>query len=74
MSSPQSSALGGMIRSKRKEMGLSQTALAELAGVNQIDISRYERGEAPPTFERLIRVSEVLSISLGDLDGLKVAA
>jgi len=45
-----------LVRSARKSAGLTQTELAERAGVTQSVIARLERGGGNPTFLTLERV------------------
>ena len=52
------------IRQKRK---ISQTELGELARVNFSQISRYERGSVHPTADVIVRLSQALGVSVGDL-------
>ncbi|EKT60740.1 helix-turn-helix domain-containing protein [Providencia burhodogranariea] len=45
--------VGKEIRKRRKKLGLSGIELAELIGISQQQISRYERGECNITLENL---------------------
>lgn len=40
---------GGLIRSLREERGLTQLQLAQLVGVGDKAVSKWERGAAAPT-------------------------
>lgn len=51
----------------RKAKGLSQTDLAELAGVEQPTISKLERGNQSITLRTLMAVAEALQVPLSDL-------
>lgn len=66
-------ALHELIREKRREAGLSQSALASRAGVKQSALSTYER-RGPEAHalsrENIEEVAEVLGIPLGDSDEL----
>lgn len=53
-----------LIRSRRKEAGLSQLELAELAGVGKTLIFNIEKGELNVHFEKLLQVLKVLNIKL----------
>lgn len=44
--------LGQIVREVRKRRGLTQSSLAIRAGTRQATISRIERGEESPSFER----------------------
>ncbi len=58
---------GALLRTLREEQGLSQTALAERAGVDQGDISRFEAGKwgkRGVSFEMLDRILPVLGLRL----------
>ena len=59
-----------MIRSSRKSRGLSQEALAEIAGVNRSYLSKIERGTAIPTIVTAQKVAEALGESLSSLISL----
>lgn len=48
------------LRSLRHALGLTQTRAAEIAGVDQADISKIERGEINPSLERMNRILERL--------------
>lgn len=51
----------------RKELGLTQQSLAELAKIHVNQIRRYEAGTAQPTLEALIRLTKVLHVRLDSL-------
>lgn len=44
----------------RKELNLSQQALADITGINRADISRLENGNANPSLNTIKRVAEGL--------------
>ena len=56
--------LGEAVLARRKDLGLSQTALAEMVGVHQTMIGFIERGEKLPSFDLLIRLQDALGVSL----------
>lgn len=51
----------------RKGKGLSQKELGDFIGKTKAAISSYENGESTPTFENLLKLSEIFSVSLDDL-------
>jgi ribosome-binding protein aMBF1 (putative translation factor) len=56
--------LGAEIADLRHDRGLSQSALAERAAVQQADISRIERGFGNPTRDTLVRLADALGARL----------
>ena len=54
---------------KRIQRGLSQKAMAEAIGVAQSTYSLYEKGAREPNISKIVKISEVLNISLDDLFG-----
>jgi transcriptional regulator with XRE-family HTH domain len=65
------SALGGRlgrrVAERRKELGWLQAELAEKLGVETETISRFERGLALPSLERLDEMAHILGISIAEL-------
>ena len=61
--------LGLYIKSRRKNIGLTQKQLAEKVGVTDVTISRYENGKREPSFTEFIKLCEVLSMNTGDFFG-----
>lgn len=55
------------IRERRMEKHLTQTELAEIVGIDQTQLSRYEKGKNFPGLEVLIKFEEVLECTLKDL-------
>lgn len=53
----------------RENRNLSQNKLAEMVGVNQTTIARWEDDNRTPNLDNAIDVSEVLNIPLADLIG-----
>jgi len=51
----------------RLSRGLTQSHLAELLGVQPRLVSRWETGEAKPQFAHMVRLAEVLEVSLDQL-------
>lgn len=59
--------VGARIRALRKDKGLSQEKLAELAELNASYVGKIERGEKNVTFKSLEKVSASLGISIEEL-------
>ena len=58
------------IKELRKEKGLTQTQLAELAGTGQSRISQYESGDMPVenmTIGQAKKIADALGVKLEDL-------
>ena len=49
--------LGERLRRLRESVKLSQVKMAELLGVKQSSINRYEQGQSAPSLETLVRLS-----------------
>ena len=60
-------ALGRAIRLRREDTGLSQEALADVAGLDATSIRGLERGTANPTWDVIDRVSRGLGLALHEL-------
>lgn len=56
MSSIEEQLAGALLRSARTQLGLSQTAFAELLGIAQPTLSAYESGRRQPTLPTLVRL------------------
>lgn len=52
--------IGPNLNARRKTLGMSQTELAEQIGVSQVFLSKWERGIAWPSVERLCHLCEAL--------------
>lgn len=59
--------LARRIRAFRKLKGLTQQSLAEQTGISLAMLGMIERGTRVPTEEQLVRIADVLAISLSDL-------
>jgi transcriptional regulator with XRE-family HTH domain len=60
---------GEVIRRRRNELGLSQTQLAEAAGVHVRQIRRYETGEQQPLLAVGVAIARALKLSVLELVG-----
>lgn len=60
-------SIGANIRSRREEMKLTQEQLAEALGVSFQAVSSWERDEYKPDTEKLIRLAELLDVSVSAL-------
>lgn len=56
--------LGESIKIRRKELGITQPHLAELAKVSTNTLYKLERGQGNPSLEVLNKLSEVLGMEL----------
>ncbi|MCE7864381.1 MAG: XRE family transcriptional regulator [Bacteroidetes bacterium CHB5] len=56
--------LGTSFRNRRKELGITQSQLAELAEVNINTVLRLERGTANPTLEVLAKIAKTLGMEI----------
>ncbi|MEX9821319.1 helix-turn-helix domain-containing protein [Providencia vermicola] len=60
--------VGKEIRKRRKSLGLSGIELADLVGVSQQQISRYERGECNITLDNLLNLAKALETDFANSD------
>ena len=60
---------GGVIKSYRQRLGISQEELAHLADVDRTFVSRLERGIRQPTITTLIQLAKALEIPASELVG-----
>ncbi|HXY43218.1 MAG TPA: helix-turn-helix transcriptional regulator, partial [Acidimicrobiales bacterium] len=58
---------GDRLSEVRRERGLTQTLLAERAGISASMVHRYESGAAQPTLDVVRRLAVALSISADTL-------
>ena len=61
---------GERLEEMRKDKGMTQEDLAKLLDVSSVTISSYERGEIVPKLANLLKLAEVLNISIDYLCGL----
>lgn len=57
-------ALGNVVLTERKKLGITQDALARHAGIHQARISQLERGQCDMRISQLHAVLQVLSLEL----------
>ena len=55
------------IKKARLEKGLTQSALAEKAGINANSYAKIERGETKPSFETISKILKALGIKSSDV-------
>ncbi|SMD43882.1 transcriptional regulator, y4mF family [Aquiflexum balticum DSM 16537] len=59
-----SAQLGETIKRRRKELGITQPHLAELAGISTNTLYKLERGQSNPSLEILNKLVEVLGMEI----------
>lgn len=57
-------SIGEIIKSRRKEFGLTQTSLAKLSKIGVNTLTQIERGEGNPTLKVLENVLRTLGMQL----------
>ncbi len=60
---------GERLRALRESSHLSQAKFAERFGIGQSSVVRYEKGEAAPTLELLVKIADHYDVSLDYLLG-----
>ncbi|MVF12328.1 helix-turn-helix transcriptional regulator [Ketobacter sp. MCCC 1A13808] len=60
-------AFGQKVREIRKSKGLSQEALADIAGVDRSYMGHIERGEKNITLTKIYQIAEALNIDASEL-------
>ncbi|MBR5948563.1 MAG: helix-turn-helix transcriptional regulator [Clostridia bacterium] len=56
---------------RRKQLGMTQDDLSERLDVSRQSISKWENGECMPESDKLIKLADILAISLDELTGRK---
>ena len=56
--------MGKRLKGLRESMGLSQMKMAEILGLKQPSINRYEQGTATPTVENLRKYADYFDVSM----------
>lgn len=59
--------VGAAIRAKRKELGISQEALAVISGVERSNMGKIERGENNLSVLNLARIADALDCKAADI-------
>ena len=57
------------IRERREESKMTQGYYAELLGLSQVSVSKYENGHTLPRVDRAIEMARVLGTTVEDLWG-----
>lgn len=60
---------GERLRALRESINCSQMKFAELFGIGQSSVVRYEKGEASPSLELLVKVADHFDVSLDYIMG-----
>ena len=53
----------------RKQYGYTQNMIAEKLSIKQPSYIRYEKGEAEPTLENLVKIADIFDVSVDYLLG-----
>lgn len=61
--------VGERIKNRRKDLGMSQDELAELASLNRVTVAKYESGKVEPGAQALSRIADALETSVDILLG-----
>lgn len=67
MKDPRLIAFGEKVRQMRKEKGLSQEALADLAGIDRSYMGHIERGDQNITLTKIHQIADALEIPVVNL-------
>ena len=59
--------LAKTVAARRKDLGLTQAALAVASGMNRSILSRLEAGDYTPSVDQLLALSEALSFDMASL-------
>ena len=62
-------AVGSRVRIRRRQMDMSQTALAKALGVTFQQVQKYERGTNRISASMLVRIGSTLGVTVADLVG-----
>lgn len=67
MRDPRLVAFGARVRALRKEKGLSQEGLSNLAGIDRSYMGQIERGEINLTITKMYQIADALGITVSTL-------
>lgn len=67
MKDPRLVAFGERVRQIRKQKGLSQEALADLAGIDRSYMGHIERGDQNITLTKIHQIADALGVLVTDL-------
>lgn len=56
--------IGKRLRLIRERIGITQAGLGEKLGIQSQHVSKYERGESVPTWENLIKLTELYDVNI----------
>lgn len=59
--------VGAAVRARRKELGISQEALAAISGVERSNMGKIERGENNLSVLNLVRIADALDCNAADI-------
>lgn len=63
------SIFGDNIKRLRKNKGLTQQEIADLVHVNRVTYTNWEKGKREPSYENLVKLADLLEVSLDSLFG-----
>ena len=55
-----------MLRNLRKKRKMTQENLAEIFYISQTSVSKYERGEAVPDLETVVKMADYFGVSVDE--------
>jgi transcriptional regulator with XRE-family HTH domain len=58
-----------ILKTLRKQAGMTQAQLAEASGLNRVTIARYELGTIVPNFDSAVKLAKALGVTLEQLAG-----
>lgn len=56
--------LGQIIKERRKHLRITQTHLAEMAGIADRTLQKIENGNANPTIKLLVQITNILGLEI----------